>query len=62
MGERFRNKIKDFGQHKNEDEEKRGIVKEMVNDANKYFDNNNDYCTNQQLIGYRDLFREFIVK
>ena len=44
------------------DEEERGAVKDMVKDVDKYFDNNNDHCTNHQLIGYRDLFREVIVK
>ena len=38
------------------------MVKEMVNDVNKFFDNSNDYYTNQQLIWCRDLFRVVIVK
>ena len=40
-------KIKDVEQHKNIDEEERGIVQEMVNDGKKYFNNGNDYCINQ---------------
>ena len=34
----------------------------MVNDMNKFFNNSNDYCTNHQLIGHRDLFRGVTVK
>ena len=34
----------------------------MVNDVNKYFDNNNYYYTNKQLIGHINLFRVVIVK
>ena len=34
----------------------------MANDENKFFNNNNDYFKNQQFIGYRDLFKGFIVK
>ena len=44
------------------DEEEKVIVKEMLNDVNKYFNNNDDYHTNQQLIGHRELFRGVIVK
>ena len=40
-------KLKDIEQCECADEEERGIAKEMVNDVNKHFDNNNDYCTNQ---------------
>ena len=34
----------------------------MANDTNNFFNNINDYCTNQQLIGCRDLFRGIAVK
>ena len=39
-------KLKDAEQFKNEDEEERGIVKEMLNYVNKNFDNDNNYCIN----------------
>ena len=44
-------KPKDVEQCKNADEEERGAVKEMANDANNHFDNDNDHYTNKQLIG-----------
>ena len=56
MGNFLEIKLKDFEQHNNVDEEERGIVKEMLNDAKKYSENNNDYRINQQLIEHRDLF------
>ena len=34
----------------------------MLKDVNKYFNNEDDCHTNQQLIGYKDLFRCVIVK
>ena len=34
----------------------------MLNDINKYFNDNEDYYTNQQMIGHRDLFRGVVVK
>ena len=34
----------------------------MLKDVNKYFNNDDNYHTNQQLIGYKDLFRGFIAK
>ena len=34
----------------------------MLKDIDKYFNNNDDYYINQQLIGCRDLFRGVIVK
>ena len=40
-------KIKDLEQHDHEDEEERGIVKDMANGVSEHFDNNNDHCTTQ---------------
>ena len=37
-------------------------MQEMVNDAKKCFNNNNDYYKNKQFIGHRYLFRGFLVK
>ena len=37
-------------------------MQEMLNDINKYFNNDNDYYTNQQLIGHIDMFRGVVVK
>ena len=34
----------------------------MLKDLDKYFNNEDDYCTNRQLIGYEYLFRGVIVK
>ena len=55
-------KMKKTEQHKHADEEEKVIVQEMLNDVNKYFNNNDDYYTNQQLIGHRELFRGVVVK
>ena len=55
-------KLKKLEQHEHADEEERVIVQETLKEINKYFDNNDDYCTNQQLIGHRNLFRGVIVK
>ena len=55
-------KLKKMKQHEYVDDEERDIVKEMLNNVNKHFDNNNNYCTNQKFIGHRDLFRGVIVK
>ena len=54
--------MKKIEQYKHADEEEKAIVQEMLNDINKYFNNNEDYYTNQQMIGYRDLFRGVVVK
>ena len=40
-------KLKGIKQHEHEDEEERGAVKEIANDLNMCFNNNNDYCTNK---------------
>ena len=34
----------------------------MLQDMSKYFNNDNNVYANQQLIGYRELFRGVIVK
>ena len=34
----------------------------MLCDMRKYFNNDNDFCTNQQLIGHQDLFLGVTVK
>ena len=44
MGKRIIKKLKDVEQQEHANEEEIGAVKEMLNGANKNFDNNNDYC------------------
>ena len=44
------------------EEEENEIVKEMLHEINKYFNNDNNTCTNQQLIENRDSFRGVIAK
>ena len=39
------------------DEEEKSIVKEMLKDTNKHFNNKNECCDNQQLIDYKPIFR-----
>ena len=55
-------KLKKVEQHEHVEEEGISIVQEMIKDINKHFNNNANYCANQQLIGHRDLFRGVIVK
>ena len=38
------------------------IVKEILKDTNKYSSNEDDCCTNKQLIGHKDIIRGVIVK
>ena len=44
------------------EEEQKVIVKGMFHDTNKSFNDDNDTCTNKQLIECRDLFRGVIEK
>ena len=48
-------------QHKKADEEEKLFVKEMLKDTNKYLNDKDYYYKNQQLIGYKDMFRVVIV-
>ena len=43
-------KIKRVEQHKHAEGQVRNIVQEMLKDINKYFNNDDDYYTNHQLI------------
>ena len=49
-------------QCKEVEEEDKLIVKEMLKDTNKNFNNEDGHCTNQQLIGHKHMFRGVIVK
>ena len=61
-GKYLRNKIERTEQHKKADEEEKRHVKEMMEDTNKYLNNEDYYLTNQQLIGYKDMFKRAIFK
>ena len=47
---------------KKADEEEKFIVKKMLKYMNNYFNNEDDHCPNQQLIGCKDMFRSAIKK
>ena len=55
-------KLKKVDQYNNAEEQERSIVQETLKEINEYFNNDDDYYTNQQLIGYIDLFGGVIVK
>ena len=57
----LKNKIERMEQHKKADEEEKLFVKEMLKDTNKYLNDKDYYYKNQQLIGYKDMFRVVIV-
>ena len=48
--------------HKNSDVQEKMIMQDILNDVKKYFNKTNNYCSNQQLIGCKDLFRGVMVK
>ena len=51
-GKRSRKENKSIRQNKKVDEEEKLIFKEILNEMNKHFNNDDDYHTNQQLIGH----------
>ena len=56
------NKIERILQHEKSDEVDKLIVKEILKDANKHFNNEDNYYANQHLIGYEGMFRGVIEK
>ena len=48
--------------HKKVDEEEKLIVKEMLKDSTKHFNNEYQHCANQHLICCEDVFRGLIAK
>ena len=49
-------------QFKNVEGQEKRLVQEMLNNISKYFNNEDDFYTNQQLVGHKDFFRGAAVK
>ena len=56
------NKLKEVEQYEYVEKEEKELVNEILKDMNENFNNDNNAYTNQQFIGYIDLFRGAIVK
>ena len=54
--------LKKVEQHKHAEEEEKETVQEMLDDLKNHFNHDYNSYTNQQLIGYKYLFRGVIVK
>ena len=62
MGKRSGKETKKLEQHECAEKEEKEIVQEILVDADKCFNNDNNARNTQQLIGCKDLFRGLIVK
>ena len=59
---KFQVKLHKTDSDKHSDEFRRNIAQEMIKDTKKYFQFHNEFCTNQEILGFRELFRGISLK
>ena len=55
-------KVKGTEQHKHAGANEKEIFEETMKDIIKHFNDDEDICTNQQIIGFKDMFRGVTMK